>query len=220
MNIKTKRMLIIILGICLVLVVVAVPFVITPPVLNSSSINNKQVGVDLRPTITLSYSSNINSNKATVTIKDTTKSIYIPKIIKTVDSNKIIVSFENNGYLFPNSEYIITVTPYSKYLSIKGEKNIISFKTRDLKETEMLSASMTEKIMSKEDIFEDGKVKGFEFVANMPIEKDKFTIYQASMAQDGRVNILVSYLNGGTREDLLLWLKQGGTEIDKIDINL
>ncbi|MEI6266730.1 MAG: Ig-like domain-containing protein [bacterium] len=220
MESKTRLIIIFTLIGFLFVGIVTLPFILRPPELKDSSVVTGQENVALEPKIILTYGSNIKEGLTKVEIKDKINSSYKPVVQSSVSKNKLFISFEKNGYLLPNNEYTLTITPYSDFLSLKGRVSDISFKTRALKENEMISTSMTEKLMSEEDAFEEGKTKGFEFISSIPVENDKFTIFEGSLMLNGRVNILVSYSNEGTSEDVITWLKDKGANTEKIDINL
>lgn len=194
-------------------------FLLRAPVIINSSIERGQSEVDLKPKIEIDLSSSLNPSKTQVNIRNNTNPDFVPIYSARISGKTIDISFDEKNYLLPGSEYVLTITPYSKFLSLRGQETAVTFTTRFLKEGESLSPQMEEVISKTNDVFQDGNREGFKFITSLPIQKDKFIINDVYELNDGKVNVAVDFVNGGTAGDLLAWLKTQGTDTGKIVIN-
>lgn len=220
MNTKLKRIVIYsLVGVVIILVALVTYFILRAPVLNWSSLINNEVGVDLKQTITLNFSNSLDPIKTKASVSLTGHPVDNPALATLVSGTGVTISFASDNYLLPNKEYVLNVKPYSKMLGFAGRDVNIYFSTRSLGSEESLPLKMENNILKTVDTFQDGGRKGFEFVTKIPIQTVGFTITDMYELNNGKINVIVKYQNGGSNEDLFTWLKTQGSDTSLVVIN-
>lgn len=208
-----KKIIIITLIVFCILGLVTLIFVnLNRPTLISSNIKDNQKDVKVDAEIELKF----NIALGTQTVKNVrfiseNYNNYEPVFVVKIEGENLKITFDKNRKLFESDSYQLKVLPVSKFGS-KGKVTTINFST--VPYSSETSGEMMAIGLESVDQLHEGKVKGFEFVPDLPIETPKFRIIMATedTLEEGKVVLRVKYFDTPNENDVFDWLKKYNTD--------
>ncbi len=191
---NNKFILIAVLALLFWVIIVGVVVYISPPKIVAVEPENGSKNVSLEPNINLTFSKKINSNQINNIQLFSDKIGVKNELIGFSDGKILKIKSKEGQKLFPNTEYKLLIFPIG-ITGIKGRGLEILFITRELNNLDEISPYLERLDTERTDQFEEGYVEGFEFVKDIPIEKDFFTIVHAFENRNGTTEIQVQYSN-------------------------
>lgn len=197
-------------------------YFIAPPEVSSVNIKNNQENVDIYAPIKINFSRNPDPEQLKYITLYNEEFPDIPKYTASISGQEITLTMDQSIPMYPGKTYNLKIIPISFGGKLKGKSQAISFGTEDLSTAGELPSALQAKVTSQTNLFEDGKLSGFEFIAKLPVETATFVIKYAnqniSADNSFTVDLYVIYKTAQGKNDLASYLKKQQADTAKISI--
>lgn len=212
MNWRKISLIALVLIIFLVVVMVVVYFLIVPPTVKIEKTTN------ISPDSSIEFLFNKPfGSKTEKTFRITNQTINVSVTGKFEKSLKSLTFVPDKNTLFPSSEYVIKITPYS-ILNIKGKEAEFNISTQNI-DFNSLSKEQQEIIIKNQDRPEEGTIKGFEITKYLPYDNEYFYMNWKGTNDNIQLYVLLKGDQILAKQKAEEWIKSVGFDPTKMTIS-